>query len=92
MIPFDLERAKKGVPMRTRDDRKAIFVSLLNGGQPAPLLIEVWDNHDEDDDELDEDGDPIPADEEPMGVLENYYIDGRHGTVHDSELDLFMEY
>jgi hypothetical protein len=93
MKPFDLERAKKGVPMRTRDDRKAIFVAVLSGGQPAPLLAEIWDNHDDEDDEFDDEGElrtqPL---EEPVGVLENYYIDGRHGTVHDSELDLFMEY
>jgi hypothetical protein len=126
MSPFDLEKAKKGIPMITRDERKAIFVSLLDGGQPAPLVVEVWDNNDPDDEDDDGDDDEVVADAgktvvndkgdllckysyapeeskqgvifanqpyapQPIGRLENYYIDGRHGTVHDSDLDLFME-
>jgi hypothetical protein len=41
MIPFNLERAKKGVPMYTRNGYTAIFISLLDGGQPAPLVVDV---------------------------------------------------
>ncbi len=70
MIPFNLERAKRGVPMHTRNGDSAIFISILDGGQPAPLVVD------------------LPGHE----GLENYYIDGRHGTVHDSTLDLFMKY
>lgn len=70
MIPFNLERAKQGVPMHTRKGLTAIFIAILDGGQPAPVVIDIPG----------EDG------------LENYYIDGRHGTVHDSPLDLFMKY
>lgn len=32
MIPFNLERAKQGVPMYTRKGDTAIFISHLNGG------------------------------------------------------------
>lgn len=70
MIPFNLERAKLGIPMRTRIGYTATFIAYLDGGQPAPLVVDV------------------PAE----GGLENYYIDGRYGTVHDSPLDLFMQY
>jgi len=70
MIPFDLTRAKLGIPMRTRKGYKATFIAHLDGGQPAPLVVDVPG----------EDG------------LENYYLDGKHETVHDSPLDLFMEY
>lgn len=70
MIPFDLTRAKLGIPMHTRKGYTAKFVALLDGGQPAPLVVDVPG----------EDG------------LENYYIDGRHDSVHDSPLDLFMQY
>lgn len=69
MIPFNLERAKQGVPMYTRNGCTAKLITHLNGGQPAPLVVEV-----------------------AGGGLENYYTHGRHGTVHDSPLDLFMEY
>lgn len=77
MIPFDLERAKKGVPMKTRKGRKAKFIAILSGGQPAPLVAEI---------------DFTQYRHIPIKSVENYYIDGRHGTVHDSDLDLFMEY
>lgn len=70
MIPFNLERAKQGIPIHTRNGFEAKLIAHLNGGQPAPLVVDV------------------PA----KDGLENYYIDGRHGTVHDSQLDLFMEY
>ncbi len=70
MIPFNLERAKQGVPMYTRNGHTAIFISHLNGGQPAPLVVDVPGHK----------------------GLENYYLDGRNGTVHDTPLDLFMKY
>lgn len=70
MIPFNLERAKQGIPMYTRRGDTAIFIAHLDGGQPAPLVVDV------------------PA----KDGLENYYIDGRHGPIHDSLLDLFMKY
>lgn len=105
MQPFDLEKAKKGVPMRTRDDRKAIFVAMLNGGQPAPLVIEVWDaeNDEEGEDEFDDEGEVIEIPHpightsakiysEPIGRLENYFINGMHDGIHENDLDLFMEY
>jgi hypothetical protein len=69
MIPFNLERAKQGVPMNTRKGHKAKFIAHLDGGQPAPILIEV-DGYE----------------------LENYYLNGKHNYVHDSEYDLFMKY
>lgn len=70
MIPFNLERAKKGVPMRTRNGLNAIFIAHLNGGQPAPIVVDVPEKE----------------------GLENYYTNGRHEIVHNSHLDLFMEY
>jgi hypothetical protein len=85
MIEFDLQKAKKGVPVRTRDGRKAIFNAHLDGGQPAPLLFDIGDLYEADEDEFEDDPSRV-------GNLENYYLDGRHETVHDSPLDLFMEY
>ena len=76
MIEFDLKRAKQSVPMRTRDGHEAKFVAHLDGGQPAPLVIEVIKRVA-----------GIPA----LANLENYYLNGKHGIV-DSPLDLFMEY
>lgn len=77
MIPFDLERAKKGVPMITRGRCPAKFIALLEGGQPAPLVVEIkypmiQGIHREE--------------------MENYFLTGRHCPPHDSYLDLFMEY
>ena len=82
MIPFNLERAKQGVPMRTRKGFAAKFMTILDGGQPAPLVVEVIKRA------VDKQGNIIPK----STMMENYYLDGRHGTVHDSEFDLFMEY
>jgi hypothetical protein len=92
LIPFDLERAKKGVPMKTRDDQKAVFVALLNGGQPSPLVVEIHPEDPDKDDFWDDELEEYIGWEPAVPFLENYYIDGRHGTVHDSPLDLFMEY
>lgn len=69
MIPFDLTRAKQGVPIRTREGVTAKLLAHLDGGQPAPLVVEI-DGH----------------------QVENYYLNGKHETVHDSPLDLFMQY
>ena len=44
MIPFNLERAKLGVPMRTRKGHNAILIAYLDGGQPAPIVVEI-DGH-----------------------------------------------
>lgn len=44
MIPFNLERAKLGLPMRTRRGNGARFIAHLDGGQPAPIVVEV-DGH-----------------------------------------------
>lgn len=82
MIPFNLERAKKSVPMRTRGGYEARFIAHLDGGQPAPLVVEVMRS------QVDKRGYAIAG----SSMIENYYIDGRHGTVHDSQLDLFMKY
>jgi hypothetical protein len=41
MIPFNLERAKQGVPMYTREGIKAKLIAHLNGGQPAPIVVEI---------------------------------------------------
>jgi hypothetical protein len=41
MVTFDLQKAKKGIPMRTRNGRTAHLIAHLDGGQPAPVLIEV---------------------------------------------------
>lgn len=76
MIPFDLQRAKKSVPMHTREGHEARFIAHLDGGQPAPLVIEIVKKVA-----------GIPA----IETLENYYLNGKHGIV-DSPLDLFMEY
>lgn len=81
MIPFDLNKAKKGIPMRTREGREATFIAHLGGGQPAPILAEVVVKN------YDERGRFIGS----TLSLENYYLNGMHGIV-DSPLDLFMEY
>lgn len=81
MIPFDLTKAKKGVPMRTRLGHEARLIAHLNGGQPAPLLVEVITKH------ITPQGKVIGKSE----IMENYYLNGKHGIV-DSPLDLFMEY
>ena len=44
MTPFNLERAKLGLPMHTRNGLKAKFIAHIDGGQPAPLVVEV-DGH-----------------------------------------------
>ncbi len=82
MIPFNLERAKLGLPMHTRNGLKAKFIAYLNGGQPAPLVVEIFKTK----------STIMGVESHGSPVIENYYIDGRHGTVHDSEFDLFMEY
>jgi len=41
MIQFNLERAKQGVPMHTRKGVEAKLIAHLNGGQPAPILVEL---------------------------------------------------
>lgn len=76
MIPFNLELAKKGKSVVTRNGSKARFITHLKGGQIAPLLFEIT--------KKDEDG--MITEE-----TENYYLDGRFETVHNHELDLFME-
>lgn len=81
MIPFDLKRAKQSVPMRTRNWGEAKFIAHLDGGQPAPILVEVIIK------EYDNRGRVIRV----TPSLENYYLNGKHGIV-DSPLDLFMEY
>ncbi len=81
MIPFDLERAKKSVPMRTMGGHEARFIAHLDGGQPAPLVIEITTK-------------PYVFNGQTIHktiTLENYYLNGKHGIV-DSPLDLFMEY
>lgn len=82
MTTFNLERAKLGLPMHTRNGLKAKFIAYLNGGQPAPLVVEIFKTK----------STIMGVESYGSPVIENYYIDGRHGTVHDSELDLFMEY
>lgn len=82
MIPFNLERAKQGVPIRTREGVSAKLIAHLDGGQPAPLVVEIMLK------QRDKQGAFITE----STMTENYYIDGRHGTVHDSPLDLFMKY
>jgi hypothetical protein len=44
MIPFNLERAKQGILMHTRKGYSARLITHLDGGQPAPILVEV-DGH-----------------------------------------------
>lgn len=82
MIPFNLKRAKRGIPMHTRSGLKANFIASLNGGQPAPLVVEVFKKKVIIGYKVSYEG----------GVMENYYLDGKHNLYHDTELDLFMEY
>lgn len=44
MTPFDLEKAKKGHPVKTRYGWPAKFITHLQGGQPAPLLFDIQGN------------------------------------------------
>lgn len=81
MQPFNLERAKQSVPMRTRCGYKAKFIAHLDGGQPAPIVVELMIK------EKDKQGRYITG----STSSENYYLNGKHGIV-DSPLDLFMEY
>lgn len=82
MIPFNLERAKLGLPMRTRKGHEAKFIAHLNGGEPAPVVVEVFKT------EVDKCGFLLPG----TTMMENYYLNGRHNLYHDTEFDLFMEY
>lgn len=82
MIPFDLERAKKGVPIYTRSGISAKFIAHLDGSQPAPLIVEVMQR------QVNRKGRLISD----STMIENYYEDGRHNPIHDSPLDLFMQY
>lgn len=41
MIPFDLELAKKGRPLVTRNGKRAHFIAMLDRKIPAPLLVDV---------------------------------------------------
>lgn len=82
MIPFNLERAKLGIPMYTRKGFEAKFIAYLNGGQPAPVLVEIMKR------EVDKNGHVVPG----STMMENYFINGRHNLFHNSEYDLFMEY
>lgn len=82
MTLFNLERAKQGIPIRTREGVSAKLIAHLDGGQPAPLVVEVMLK------QIDKQRKFISE----STMIENYYIDGRHETVHDSPLDLFMAY
>lgn len=82
MIPFNLERAKQGVPMCTRKGIEAKFIAHLDGCQPAPIVVEVMKR------QVDKNRRLIS----PSTMLENYYLNGRHNLVHESEYDLFMKY
>lgn len=81
MIPFNLERAKIGIPMHTRNGLKANFIAYLNGGQPAPIIVEVFKTKY-----------TVLGESHSSGTMENYYYNGRHNLYHDTEFDLFMEY
>jgi hypothetical protein len=82
MIPFNLERAKQGAPICTRKGIEAKFIAHLDGGQPAPIVVEVFKK------QIDTHGLALPD----TTMMENYYLDGRHNLVHESEYDLFMKY
>lgn len=82
MMPFNLERAKQGVPIRTREGAPAKLIAHLDGGQPAPIVVELMLK------QRNKQGKFITG----STMTENYYLDGRHGTVHDSPFDLFMCY
>ena len=82
MTPFNLERAKLGIPMHTRNGLKANFISYLNGGQPAPIVVEIYKK------QVSIFGNISYS----SPVMENYFVDGRHNLYHDTEFDLFMEY
>lgn len=75
MSQFDLEKAKRGIPMKTRRGNEAVFICVLDGGQPAPLLVDI-NRFDA------KTGIKISS-------MENYYLNGRFG-LHNHELDLFM--
>lgn len=85
MIPFDLEKAKKGHTVRTRTGKKAIFIAHLQGGQPAPLVFDIcrtWPK-------LTGGFEDVPSEH---GKPENYFLNGKWDGVHDNDLDLFIEY
>lgn len=85
MTPFDLEKAKKGHTVRTRNGNKAVLIAELHGGQPAPLVFDIYQR--------------VPSlatgaltdVPTPYGKPENYFLDGRFNGTHDSSMDLFME-
>ena len=86
MTPFDLEKAKKGHTVRTRNGNKAVLVAELHGGQPAPLVFDIWQRGPS----LYQPG--VMTDiASPNGKPENFFPDGRFNGVHDSDMDLFME-
>lgn len=85
MTPFNLELAKKGHTVRTRNGLKAIFVAQLQGGQPAPLVFDIcWQQFEP----LTGRPKDVPSEH---GKPENYFLNGKFDGVHDNDLDLFME-
>ena len=78
--------AQKSARLITRDGRHAEFIALLDGGQPAPLLINVF---------------PVsfyaleelrshPTRVLPQSKMENYFLNGRLEQVHESPLDIMV--
>lgn len=78
MEPFNLELAKKGHTVVTRRGKTAKYIAHLQGKQPAPLVFEIKQKDKKTGQEFD--------------MMENYFLDGRFNGIHDSDLDLFMEY
>ena len=85
MEKFSLEEAKKGKRLITRSRQHAEFVDVLDGGQPAPMVVNVYRQP----------FTKLASIRAQRGVvsaplMENYYIDGKHEAVHESPLDLFI--
>lgn len=89
MTRFSIAAAKSGHRLITRDGRHAEFACVLDGGQPAPVLVNVFrvtQSRIEDIRDKIRDGHEIG---EPTSVMENYYDNGGVGT-HDHPKDIFI--
>jgi hypothetical protein len=79
---FDLEAAKAGKMISTRNGRQVEFVTVLTtGGQvqaPAPLLMKVSYYRE------------TVKGMEQFWTMENYYLSGRYLPPHEHPMDLFM--
>ncbi len=76
---FNLDAAKKGKPLITRDGKEARFIANIEG-RPAPIVAEVL---------IKKDVFGMKAIEK--WEMESFFEDGKYLGKHESPLDLFIK-